>query len=195
MLKQIAIASLLASLSSVALAGPWTVKVGASVLNPTDEGSILEVQDEVNFTPSIEYRFGNTPFSAELLLALPFDQEVDYTTGGKAATLKHLPPTLTGKYNFPTYKGFTPYVGAGVTVFIPWDEDLEGSNADLDVSTEIAPAFQVGFNYQPSANQPWGVYFDVRYADLETEVEIDGAKLEDVGINPLIYTLGLSFKF
>jgi outer membrane protein len=196
MLKQIAIASLIASVSSVALAGPWTVKAGASVLAPTGSGTLLEATNEVNFTPSIEYRFGSTPFSAELLLALPFDQEVEYVaTGSEAATLKHLPPTLTAKYNFPSYKGFSPYVGAGITVFIPWDEDLTGSSAKLEASTEVGAAGQIGFIFKPADAKNWGVYFDVRYADLSTEVKVNGAKLEDVELNPLVYTLGFSYNF
>lgn len=196
MLKQIAIASLIASVSSVALAGPWTVKAGASILDPQSDSLDLEATTEVNFTPSIEYRFANTPFSVELLLALPFDQEVDSTlTNNEAASLKHLPPTLTGKYHFPTFNGFTPYVGAGVTVFIPWDEDLRGSDADLEASTEVAFAGQIGVNFQPADAKNWGIYFDLRYADLTTELELDGATLGDLDIDPLVWTVGFSYNF
>lgn len=196
MLKKALITGLLVGMSSVAMAGPWTVKAGVGVLNPTKDSLGLKATNEVNFTPSIEYRFGDTPFSAELLLAAPFDQEVKTVAGNaEAASLKHLPPTLTAKFNLPTYKGFTPYIGAGVTVFIPWDEELKGSSAKLEASTEVAAAGQLGFNFQPADAKNWGVYFDVRYADLSTDLKVDGTKLGTLDINPLVYTLGYSYKF
>ncbi len=40
--------------------------------------------------------------------------------------MKHLPPTITAKYNFKNSTGFTPYIGVGGTAFVAWDEDESG---------------------------------------------------------------------
>ncbi|KAF7276655.1 hypothetical protein GWI33_009986 [Rhynchophorus ferrugineus] len=204
MLKKSIIATLLVGLSSVAFAGPWTVKVGGSVLQATDESNLAggvvqdaEATTELNFTPSVEYRFGETPFSLELLLATPFNQQVKSKNLGEIASLKHLPPTLTAKYNLPKFGGFTPYVGAGVTVFIPWDVEARGAIAgnDLDADTAVGAAGQIGFIFQPADAKNWGVYADVRYADLKTDIKLNGADIGSLDINPVVYTLGYSYNF
>lgn len=197
MFKQVALISLM-SLSTVAMAGPWQVKLGASVLSPTADTTVaglgtLEADHEYNFTPSVEYFFADTPFSAELLLAAPFDQNV-LLNGGQAAKVKHLPPTITAKYHFKNATRFTPYIGLGATAFIAWDE----SGAAKEVENDYGFAGQLGFNYQPADAKNWGVYMDVRYADLSPEVRlIDavGGQKFDLDINPIVYTLGYSYRF
>ncbi|TXJ10152.1 MAG: OmpW family protein [Acinetobacter sp.] len=203
MLKQGLITTILVGLSSIALANPLdglTVKVGVSVLNPTGEsdlagGAVKDARatNEVNFTPSLDYRIANTPFSVELLLAAPFDQQVKVGGLGEIAELKHLPPTITAKYHLPTFSGFTPYAGVGVTVFVPWNEDSPLGKLEADLAAGAAA--QVGFNFQPADAKSWGVYGDVRYADLKTDLKLGGADIGSLDINPLVVTLGYSFKF
>ena len=56
----------------------------------------------------------------------------------------------------------------------------------------------MGFNYQPADAKNWGVYFDARYAQISPEVTLTkaagGAKF-DLDIDPMVYTLGYSYKF
>ena len=192
MLKQIVLVSLL-GMSASAMAGEWQVKVGASALAPTGDynlgGAIVEADSELGFTPSVEYFF-NDNFSAELLLATPFNHDV-LLDGNKVAKIKHLPPTLTAKYNFKNSTRFTPYIGVGGTAFIAWDEE----GVAKDVKEEFGVAGQLGFSYQPADAKNWGVYADVRYAQLSPEVTlIDDTKF-DLDIDPIVYTLGYSYKF
>ncbi len=210
MLKKALLATVLVGLSPVVLAAPLsglTVKVGASVLNPTGDSDLvglnLKATNEVNFTPSIDYRFANTPFSVELLLALPFEQEVR-GGGMEIASLKHLPPTITAKYNLPTLAGFTPYVGVGATVFVPWDEELSGAAkaalglpvaTKLEADITVGAAAQLGFNFKPADAKNWGVFADVRYADLKTDLKVAGGDIGSLKINPVVATLGYSYNF
>ena len=194
MFKQIALIALL-GVSASAMAGPWQVKMGASVLAPTGDTTVeglgtVKADHEYNFTPSVEYFFGDTPFSAELLLAAPFNQGV-LVNGEKAAKVKHLPPTITAKYNFKNSTRFTPYIGVGGTALIAWDE----SGIADKVKNDYGFAGQIGFNYQPADAKNWGVFFDARYADLSPEVRlVDGTKF-DLDIKPMVYTLGYSYRF
>ncbi|MPW44549.1 OmpW/AlkL family protein [Acinetobacter guerrae] len=194
MLKQAAVIALL-GLSSSVFAGDWQVKVGASYIAPTSDTQTalgkVEADDEFAFTPSVEYFFGDSPFSAELLLATPINHDV-LLDGNKVARVKHLPPTITAKYNFKNATRFTPYIGIGATAFIPWDE----SGVAEKVKSDYGVAGQIGFTFQPADAKNWGVYFDVRYAELSPEVRlVNNLGTFDLDIDPVIYTLGYSYKF
>jgi outer membrane protein len=184
-----------------AAATPWTVKIGGSVVVPDkDTGMIAKMQSHVsteyNFTPSIEYTFGETPFSAELLLATPFKHEVRLDGAGKVVTFRHLPPTFTVKYNLNTGTGFTPYVGLGGNATIIWDEKTEGALAGTKVKADPSFGFagQVGFNYLPTGSD-WGAYMDVRYAQIESDIEWQGNDVGTLKVNPWVYTVGISRRF
>lgn len=209
MLKQTAFIALL-GMSASAMAGDWQVKLGASALAPQNDdngiiaGGKATVSNEVGFTPSVEYFFANSPISVELLLATPFKHDVSIEgVGENVASFKHLPPTVTAKYNFKNSTRFTPYVGVGATVVIPWDEKVKGNlegAGKLEADVAYGVAGQVGFNFQPADAKNWGVFADVRYADVKTELTAktaDGTKvsLGDLEVNPWVYTLGYSYKF
>ncbi len=198
MLKQAALIALM-GMSASAMAGQFQVKVGASVISPTGDyalgGSTVEADDEFAFTPSVEY-FLNDNFSAELLLATPIGHDV-LLDGEKAVKIKHLPPTITAKYHFKNSTRFTPYIGVGGTAFVAWDEESKGdiAGAKVKVKEDFGFAGQIGFNFQPADAKNWGVYFDARYAQLSPEVEIEGVPKFDLDIDPIVYTLGYSYKF
>lgn len=201
MLKQVALIALM-GISASAMAGQWQVKVGGSVISPTQDTDILngavnvEADHEYAFTPSVEYFF-NDNISAELLLATPISHDV-LVNGENGAKIKHLPPTLTAKYHFKNSTGFTPYIGVGGTAFVAWDEE----GVVKDVKEDFGFAGQIGFNFQPADAKNWGVFFDARYAQLSPEVTLTddtAAALEikkfDLDIDPMVYTIGYSYKF
>ncbi len=214
MLKQLSIAVLAATVATAASANGFTFKVGAGYLDPTADKDLpnakltkAEVSGEAAILPSIDYRFGSSPFSAELLLATPFEHDVTATNAAgkkvQVANFKQLPPTLTFKYNTPELlPGLTANVGVGATVLIPYEEQfyeeqftaIALSDKKLEAKTTVAPAAQIGVNYSlPS--QPWGVFADVRYADLSTDLKLDGEKIGKLEVNPVVYSIGVSHKF
>lgn len=205
MLKQLVLATSLIAIAGVASAN-LTFKAGLGYLDPTASKNVspdllnAEVSGEAALLPSFDYRFGNTPFSAELLLATPFEHTVSATIDGakeNIARFKHLPPTLTFKYNTPTYHGFGANVGIGATVLVPYEEELIGNHppgSKIKADTVVAPAAQIGVTYSPT-NSPWGVFADVRYADLKTDLELNGRKIGELEVNPVVYSVGVSHKF
>lgn len=206
MLKQTAIAIALVGLSSAAIAGNFQVKVGGSLVNPTQDTTVagvgvVKAANEYAFTPSVEYFFGNTGLSTEVLLATPINHDVTLNNAN-AVKIKHLPPTVTVKYNFNQDGRFNPYIGVGGTAFVAWDETAKGPLAGTDVKVKEAFGFagQVGFTYKPADAQNWGVFFDARYAQLSPEVTVKtaagatAAKF-DLDIDPMVYTLGYSYRF
>lgn len=204
MLKQAVLIALL-GMSASAMAGQWQVKVGGSVIAPTADTSVagvgkFEADSEYAFTPSVEYFF-NDNISAELLLATPISHDV-LLDDANAVKIKHLPPTITAKYHFKNNTRFTPYIGVGGTAFVAWDEKTTGGLSALDVKVKEAYGFagQVGFNFQPADAKNWGVFFDARYAQLSPEVTAKDAAGNtaakfDLDIDPMVYTLGYSYKF
>ena len=194
MLKQVALIALM-GMSASAMAGQWQVKVGGSVISPTQDTDILngavnvEADHEYAFTPSVEYFF-NDNISAELLLATPISHDV-LVNGENGAKIKHLPPTLTAKYHFKNSTGFTPYIGVGGTAFVAWDEE----GVVKDVKEDFGFAGQIGFNFQPADAKNWGVFFDARYAQLSPEVTLINNTKFDLDIDPMVYTIGYSYKF
>ncbi len=207
MLKQLSIIAAAVAIATTASANGFTFKVGAGYLDPTADKDIasanlskVEVSGEAAILPSIDYRFGNSPFSTELLLASPFEHDVTANDGAgnrvKVATFKQLPPTLTFKYNTPELlPGLTANVGLGATVLVPYEETFLLNNVSkLEAKTTVAPAAQLGVNYR-LPNKPWGVFADVRYADLSADLELDGAKIGELEVNPVVYSIGVSHKF
>ena len=194
MLKKLLVITFL-GLSSTAFAGGFQVKVGGSVIAPTADttlapGVVVKGDHEFAFTPSVEYFYGDTPFSAEVLLANPINHDV-LLNGEKVASVRQLPPTITAKYNFKNSTRFTPYIGVGGTAFIAWHE----KGLVDDVKNTYGFAGQLGFNFQPADAKNWGVYMDVRYADLSPEVKLVNGTKFDLDLNPMVYTLGYSYKF
>ncbi|WP_269913837.1 OmpW/AlkL family protein [Acinetobacter sp. HY1485] len=207
MLKKTLVLALLAA-SSASFASNWQVKVGGSVLAPTENHNTLangtvtdaKVDNGYSFTPSIEYFFNDTGLSAELLLATPFKHDVTAKVNGqnqKIADFKHLPPTLTAKYNFKNSTGFTPYIGAGLTVAIPFQEHTAGAieGKKLKAETAYGAAGQVGFTFAPADAKNWSVFVDTRYARVESDLKLDGQKIGTLKINPWVYTAGFAYRF
>lgn len=197
MLKQITLVALM-GLSASAMAGQWQVKLGGSVVAPTQDTQtalgVVEADHEYAFTPSVEYFF-NDNISTELLLAAPINHDVQLA-GTDVVRIKHLPPTLTAKYHFKNNTGFTPYIGVGGTAFVAWDERTKGlGDTDVKVKEDFGFAGQIGFNFQPADAKNWSVFFDARYAQLSPEVQIEGLQSFDLDIDPMVYTIGYSYKF
>ena len=203
MLKQTLLIALM-GISSASFAG-WQVKVGASAIAPSSDTKVagvgtVKADNEFAFTPSVEYILDNTPFSAEVLLATPISHDV-LLNGEKAVKLKHLPPTVTFKYNLKNSTGFTPYIGVGGTAFIAWDEESTGAltGTKVKVKEDFGFAGQIGFNFQPADAKNWGVFFDARYAQISPEVTVKAGNTTaakfDLDIDPMVYTLGYSYKF
>ncbi|OTG62243.1 hypothetical protein B9T29_07550 [Acinetobacter sp. ANC 3903] len=203
MLKQVALIALM-GMSASAMAGQWQVKVGGSVVAPTEDTAVagvgvVQADNEYAFTPSVEYFF-NDNISTELLLAAPISHDVTLD-GVNAVKIKHLPPTLTVKYNFKNSTGFTPYIGVGGTAFVAWDESERGplTGTDVKVKEDFGFAGQVGFNFKPADAKNWGVFADVRYAQISPEVTVKAGDTTvaqfDLDIDPLVYTIGYSYKF
>lgn len=177
--------------------GDWLLRIGAGLVDPdSDNGEVVSVDSGASIVFTGAYFF--TPnIALELLAATPFSHDIELKAdGSKVGEVKHLPPTLSLQYHFPTAGKFKPYVGAGLNYTIIFDEDTTGALAgtDLDVDDSFGFAAQLGTDIVISDTM--FLNFDVRWADIDADVEISPVGLAfDVEIDPMVYSLALGWKF
>ncbi len=205
----VSVAAIVAGNMARADEGPWEVRLRAVYLDPANKSdaypSLGIPSDAVHINgkwlPDLDIEYFFTPhWSSELVLTYPQKQTVTVeksVLGGPAVlgTFKHLPPTLTAKYNFTPTADFRPYVGVGVNFTIISDVDLNVPTVGplkLD-STSIGPAVQAGFDYKIAEN--WFVNADVKWAMIRSDVKFDGTKILQARIDPLLFGVGVGYRF
>lgn len=146
----------------------------------------------------------------ELLAASPFTHDVGVGgmpgpfagLNGQLGELKHLPPTLSVLYYPMAAKSaFQPYLGLGVNYTWFFDTELtseaEGKGfSGLDIKDSWGLSAQVGMDYMLTDNIM--VNAQVRYIDIDTTgtTSYGGAKVKvDLDVDPMVYMVGLGYKF
>ncbi|MCC7248805.1 MAG: OmpW family protein [Lysobacter sp.] len=181
-------------------AGEWTISVGAHQVNPkSDNGSVLggaldvEVGSNVRPTITAEY-FVRDNLGIEVLASWPFEHDINIKGLGNVGSTKHLPPTVTLQYHFGngTVK---PFVGAGVNFTTFFSEDTTGALAgsDLSLGNSFGLAAHAGIDFEVS--ERGSIRIDARWIDIDTDVELDGADIGTVNIDPLVYGAAYVIKF
>lgn len=187
---------LLASTSAFAQSqGDWTVGLGiGAVLPKSDNGTLAggeaDVNDNVRPTLTAEY-FVMDNVGIELLAAWPFKHEIDISGIGDAGDVKHLPPTLSVNYHFPTQSAWKPYVGLGVNYTYFFDESSPLGKLDLDDSFGVAA--QIGLDYAVSDNA--ALRANLRWIDIDSDVKLNGAKIGKAEIDPWVVNVAYVWRF
>ncbi|MGI9238825.1 MAG: OmpW/AlkL family protein [Woeseiaceae bacterium] len=176
--------------------GDWLVRVGVGNVDPksdngviasVDSGTALVFNGTYFFTPNLGF---------EILAATPFSHDIKLAADGtKVGEAKHLPPTFSLQYHFDTEGTFNPYVGAGLNYTLFFDEETTGplTGTSLKLDDSLGLAAQLGADFDVS--EKMYVNFDVRWMDINTDAKLDGALLEEVEIDPWVYSLTVGWKF
>lgn len=181
-------------------AGEWTFSVGAHQVNPkSDNGSLaggtLDVEVDSNVRPTItaEY-FIRDNLGIEVLASLPFQHDVNIDGLGNVGSTKHLPPTVSLQYHFGEGK-VKPFVGLGVNYTLFFSEDTTGALAgnDLKLDDSFGLAAHAGIDFK--VGEKGAIRVDARWIDIDTDVELNGAGLGTVNIDPLVYGAAYVFQF
>ena len=204
-------------------AGDIIVRAGAITVDPQESSSDIwvgalatdvagtqatldsDTQLGLNFAYMLTSNVG-----IELLAATPFSHNVGVKgmpgvfagLNGNLGELKHLPPTLSVLY-YPldASSAFQPYVGAGINYTWFFDTELSSAAEDkgfsgLDMKDSWGLSAQVGMDYMLTDNIMLNA--QVRYIDIETTgtTTFGGEKVKvDVDVDPLVYMVGLGYKF
>jgi len=204
---RVALALFAFALAGGALAdeGPFEVRVRGVYLdmaNNSDAIPALKVpQDAIHvnskWIPEVDLEYFITKhWSSELVLTYPQKQTVTITQSAlgplDVGTFKHLPPTLTAKYNFMPDAAFRPYVGAGVNFTLITNVDL--AIPGLNMSRQSwGPAGQVGFDYKIADH--WFANMDVKYVMLRADVYAGTTKISQARLDPWLIGIGGGYRF
>jgi outer membrane protein len=110
-------------------------------------------------------------------------------SGANIGTVQILPINITGIYRFQMQR-LQPYVGAGLNYTRFTSVDLVGGAVDVD-SSSIGPVIQAGLDW-PIANN-LVVNADIKKIWLDTEVT--GAASGSLDVDPLVYGVGIGWRF
>jgi outer membrane protein len=204
-------------------AGDIIVRAGAITVDPHESSSEIwvgalgtdvagtkatldsDTQLGLNFAYMLTSNIG-----IELLAATPFSHNVGVKgmpgpfagLNGNLGELKHLPPTLSVLY-YPldAASAFQPYVGAGINYTWFFDTKLSSEAeakgfSGLDMKDSWGLSAQVGMDYMLTDNIMLNA--QVRYIDIDTTgtTSFGGSKVKvDVDVDPMVYMVGLGYKF
>lgn len=184
---------------AMAQQSPWLVRarvVNIDTANKSDPVGGVGASDRITVSnktiPEVDISYFFTPnIAAELILTYPQKHKV-YLDGAKIGTFKHLPPTLSLQYHFTPESKFSPYVGAGVNYTRISSVKLLGGAGDLE-NDSFGFALQAGFDYKIDKN--WSVNFDVKKVQIRSDVMLNGAKISEVKVDPLLVGVGIGYRF
>ncbi|ANM32283.1 hypothetical protein ABI59_15345 [Acidobacteria bacterium Mor1] len=181
-------------------AGDWVVRTRLIFIEPDDGATgVLETDLNAGVESDVTVEFDATyfftdRFAIEGILATA-SQEVVVNDGSGETSLGsvlHAPATFLAQYHFGGDGKFHPYVGLGINYTIFYDESGDLTTLDLD-SGSFGPAAQFGVDVDLSENKVFN--FDLKYAEIETDVASMGTNLGTVEVNPLIVGFGFGFRF
>lgn len=193
----VAVCLAMAALSGHAEEGRWLIRAGGSYVVPkSDNGSILGGAGQLDvgnrFGPSFNIAYFLTPnWAVDLLGAAPFQHSVQ-VNGSPAGTVEHLPPVLSLQYHFLPDSKIRPFVGVGVNYTMFFNTRLD-SGDHLALSNSWGPALQVGVDYVLGGG--WQVGADIRYLHIRSDVKINGTTVGSTGVDPLVYSFNLGYRF
>lgn len=173
--------------------GPWQVRVRAVHLN-SDNGDSTGLGLSINnkWIPEVDISYFFTPnIAAELILTYP--QKHDLRAGGaQIGTLRHLPPTLLAQYHFNPNGPIRPYVGAGINY-------TRFSSVHLPAGVSIdrhsfGGALQLGVDI-PLPYKGLSLNLDLKKVWIGTDVKLAGSKIGSFDVDPVLFGIGLGWRF
>lgn len=188
--------SVVAASSAVAQSqGDWTLGFGVGGVLPKSGNGVLaggqaDIGNDVRPTITAEY-FIRDNLGIELLAATPFEHDINIAGVGFAGTTKHLPPTLSLNYHFPSRSAFKFYIGAGVTYTAFFQEASPLGVLELDDS--FGAALQVGMDYELANGA--ALRTNLRWLDIDSDATLNGAPIGTAEIDPIVLNFAYVVKF
>ena len=171
-----------------------TLGFGLGYVDPkSDNGTVAGGPATIgtNTRPTITFEyFVRDNIGIEVLGALPFKHAISIG-GTQIGETKHLPPTVSINYHIPTGGPVTPFVGVGLN-YTTFFED-RSSLGELEIDDSFGLAAHVGVDYALNAKS--ALRMDLRYIDIDADVNLDGVKIGEVEIDPLVASVSYVMKF
>lgn len=186
--------------------GDWTLGVGVHAVDPKSDAGDLngaalglgklstKVDSDVKPTVTFEY-FVADNIGVEVLAALPFKHDVSIDGVGKVGETKQLPPVVSLQYHFTNSSKVTPFVGLGVNYTKFFSTDSKGALAGTKLKLEDSWGLAAHAGLDFAVSDKGALRVDLRWADIDTKVKVNGNKLGTAKIDPLVYGVAYVFKF
>lgn len=188
--------------SQSAYASDWFVRGGLTNVNPDSDNGTLAggtLDTSISSNTQLGLTFGyhiNPNVAIEVLAATPFSHDVSLN-GAEAGSFKHLPPTVSLQYYFNADGTVSPFIGAGLNYTWTFSEDTKAggpiSGADLSIGNSFGFAGQLGLRF--AASKDWDVVVDARYIDISADVSVNGTKVGEASVDPMVYSIMVGKRF
>lgn len=187
-------AALAAAPAMAQSAGDMTLSFGLGIVDPKSDngrlaGAPTTIDDNIRPTIAFEY-FVRDNIGIEVLGALPFKHSITIEGVGNAVT-KHLPPTVSVNYHFPTGGKFKPFVGVGINYTTFFEEETSLGELKIDDSWGLAAT--IGADYALSDKR--ALRAELRYIDIDADVYLNGGYIGTAEIDPLVANVAYVVKF
>ena len=177
----------------------WLVRARAVHIDPADKadpvggaGASDRISVESKTIPEVDISYFFTKnIAAELVLTYPQKHEV-YLDGKSFGTFKHLPPSLMAQYHFTPEKTISPYVGLGINWTTFSKNKLLNGQGSLEHDS-FGLAAQAGVDFK--IDKHWSVNVDVKKVQIRSDVMIAGAKVSKVKVDPVLFGVGVGYRF
>ena len=180
--------------------GPWVVRARGNYLDPRHRSDALAApqvaQDQLRAAATfgadldVEYYF-SPRWSTELALNVPVAHDF-ISSGQPSGSFRWLPGYLTVKYGLSPEGRLRPYLGAGINVSHFYDFAAPGGVLGLS-GTTAGPAAQAGFDYEFAPH--WVLNADIKWARVRAAVSVGGVPEGQLHMDPLLYGIGLGYRF
>lgn len=200
MMKSVVVALIaLATSQAMAQESPWLVRARAVYIDPDNKstpvggaGASDRLEVATKTIPELDISYFFTPhISAELILTYPQKHKVRLD-GTEIGSFKHLPPTLTAQYHFAPGATINPYVGVGVNYTRISKVRLLDGAGDLE-NDSWGLALQAGVDFR--INERWSINADIKKVNIRSEVYVGGANASHLKVDPLLFGLGVGYRF
>ncbi|GGX75120.1 outer membrane protein [Pseudoduganella dura] len=179
--------------------GNWLVRARAVHIDPADKsapvggsGASDRIGVENRTIPEVDISYFFTPnFAAELVLTYPQKHEV-YLDGQAIGTFRHLPPSLLAQYHFMPDRTVSPYVGLGLNWTTFSKNKLLNGQGSLEHDS-FGLAAQAGIDFRLDRN--WSLNVDVKKVRIRSDVLIGGVKASKVEVDPVLFGIGVGYRF
>ena len=172
--------------------GPWMVRARAVYLNSANgDTTPLSLSINSKWIPEVDITYFFSPnVAAELILTVP--QKHTLSAGAtNIGSFRHLPPTLTAQYHFTNLGTVKPYVGVGLnytlfsSVSLPAGVDIKRSSTGLAVQAGVDVPISKGMYLN----------FDLKKVYIRTEVTAAGRGIGTFKADPVLFGVGLGWRF
>jgi outer membrane protein OmpA-like peptidoglycan-associated protein len=163
-------------------------KSGDLSLSPT---TTLGVDDDTGFSFDVTAMLSQK-WGVELFAAPALNHTTTAITGRSVAQYGEVEPliqTLTAQYHFNPLGRMRPYVGAG----LGYGQFSGERPAGLSLGSSWGPAAVAGIDL--GVTQRFFVNLSARWVDMDSKVKLNGSRVGDVALDPMIYSLNLGYRF